>query len=65
MTIDKVDCGFDSWTIEVNDEFQTIVHYWTHPYGLDITLCDASAIDFRRLANMFNKVADLKEKMKS
>ena len=63
--IDTTSCGFDSWEISIGRNFQVVVIYWTHPFGLDLTLCDASADDFRKLAMMFNRATELKDKVKS
>lgn len=57
MSNNKVDCGFNKWSIEYNDNGSVVVEFDHYPNAGRIMLWDASPNDLRNLGEMFLSAA--------
>lgn len=52
--------GYDKWSIGVNDDGQIVITADHGPISVDVLLGDTCAEDFRKLAHMFARHADIR-----
>ena len=60
--MDKVNCGFNKWSIEIGENREVIVEFYHYPHEGKIRLHDASSKDLRNLGEMFLSAASEAEK---
>jgi hypothetical protein len=61
-TLAEVKCGFNKWSIGIDDNLTVKVGYCYHPGYLSLDLHDISVDELRKLGNMFHFIADQHKK---
>ncbi len=56
--IGKVDCGFNKWSIGIDDDGDVAVDFCYDPGYMNFKLCDSTTDELRALAKMFSESAD-------
>ena len=54
----ETECGFRKWSIGVDENAAVKIKYSYYPGFVELILHDAEPNEFRKLANMFNFIAD-------